>query len=272
MESKKLTRKDLTAIGWRSAFLQASFNYERMQGCGYLFSVLPGLKKIYSGDQKALSRAMKTHMEFFNTNPIVAPFIMGLTLALEGPSPEQSEVVSSIKVATFGPVGGIGDALVWYTVLPITAGIGASLASQGNVFGPLIFLLLFNAVHASLRFGLLFYAYRLGLTAVSSITEQTKKISRAASILGCGVLGALIAGYVHLTTTVKFNLGPLSGKDEAGKVFSLQADLFDKIVPDLLPLLYVFLMYYLIKKSFNVVVLILLTMLFGIAGHYAAII
>ncbi|MEV3059787.1 PTS system mannose/fructose/sorbose family transporter subunit IID [Paenibacillus larvae] len=40
-----LTKKDLNKMVWRSLLLQASFNYERMQACGWLYSILPGLKK-----------------------------------------------------------------------------------------------------------------------------------------------------------------------------------------------------------------------------------
>ena len=31
---KVITKKDLNKMIWRSFFLQASFNYERMQACG----------------------------------------------------------------------------------------------------------------------------------------------------------------------------------------------------------------------------------------------
>ncbi|MDB7989329.1 PTS system mannose/fructose/sorbose family transporter subunit IID [Faecalicoccus pleomorphus] len=49
-ESKKLTSKDITMLGIRSSFLQASFNYERMQSCGFTWAMLPALKKIYGDD------------------------------------------------------------------------------------------------------------------------------------------------------------------------------------------------------------------------------
>lgn len=41
----ELTRKDINRVAWRSMLLQASFNYERMQACGWLYGLLPALKK-----------------------------------------------------------------------------------------------------------------------------------------------------------------------------------------------------------------------------------
>ena len=44
-ESKKiLTKKDIDTIAYRSALLQASFNYERMQAGGWTLAMLPALQ------------------------------------------------------------------------------------------------------------------------------------------------------------------------------------------------------------------------------------
>ena len=40
----QLDQKTLNKMAWRSCFLQASFNYERMQAAGWLYSILPGLE------------------------------------------------------------------------------------------------------------------------------------------------------------------------------------------------------------------------------------
>ncbi len=42
-------------------------------------------------------------------------------------------------MALFGPIAGIGDAIFWFTLLPIMAGICSSFASQGNLLGPILF-------------------------------------------------------------------------------------------------------------------------------------
>lgn len=239
--------------------LQSSFNYERMQATGFLYGMETGLKKIYKGRPEALTASMHMHMEFYNMNPFVHPFNMGLALALEEKG-ESLDTVRNIKLATMGPLAGIGDAMVWFTFLPITAGIGASMAISGNFFGPILFLLIFNAGHFSLMFFLTHYSYRLGVEAVSKMTEKTKYLARGASIVGCFVIGALIASYVHLSTTVAMHFGN-------NNTFSLQKDFFDKLAPDILPFAYVLFMYWLLKKGWSSVLLILLSLAFALVAH-----
>lgn len=259
---KVITKKDLNRMAWRSLFLQASFNYERMQACGWLYSLLPGLKKIHK-DKADLSTAMKEHMEFFNTHPFLVTFIMGVVTAMEE-AKENRNTIRAIKVATMGPLGGIGDALFWLTALPICAGIGVSLAMQGSIAGPIIFLVLFNAVHFGLRFGLMHYGYNTGTKAIKALKENTKHVAHAASILGITVVGGLIASYINFKTTIVITAGK-------AKV-ALQPDLLDKILPNMLPLGYTFLMYYLLKKGFSAVKLVGVTVVFGVIGRLIGIV
>ncbi len=42
-----ITKSDINKMAWRSLFLQASFNYERMQANGWLYSILQWLSKIH---------------------------------------------------------------------------------------------------------------------------------------------------------------------------------------------------------------------------------
>ncbi len=205
---------------------------------------------------------MKMHMEFINVHPFDVSLLAGLVLAMEQ-GKERISTIRSIKVALMGPLGGIGDALFWLTLLPICAGIGAALAMQGSIFGPIVFLLLFNSVHFGLRFGLAHYGYKTGLGAVAALKENTKKISHAASIVGMTVIGALIASYVHLSTPLII---------EAGKArVPLQTGVLDKLMPNLLPLLFTFGVYWLMKRGFSPVKLIGITVVIGIAGRLSGV-
>lgn len=251
-----LSRKQLNYLAFRSLFLQASFNYERMQAGGWLFALLPGLRKMHKNKQD-LGRSMKDHLEFFNTHPFDVTFIMGVILAMEQ-GKEDRQAIRGIKVATMGPLGGIGDGLFYLTALPITAGIGASLAKEGNIFGPIVFLLLFNAIHFASRFGLMHYGYRMGVKAISKLKEGTQLVTRAASIVGLAVVGGLIATYVEFKIDYTWTQGEAE--------LDIQKDVLDEIMPALIPLGYTLLMYWLLKKGFSPIWLILLTVVVGLIG------
>ena len=117
----EISKKDITRLGFRSSLLQASFNYERMQAGGFTWAMLPILKKIYKDDKPGLSAAMKDNLEFINTHPNLVGFLMGLLISMEEKG-ENRDTIKGLKVALFGPIAGIGDAIFWFTLLPIMAG------------------------------------------------------------------------------------------------------------------------------------------------------
>ncbi len=91
--------------------------------------MLPILKKIYKDDKPGLSAAMKDNLEFINTHPNLVGFLMGLLISMEEKG-ENRDTIKGLKVALFGPIAGIGDAIFWFTLLPIMAGICSSFASR----------------------------------------------------------------------------------------------------------------------------------------------
>ncbi|EOL43599.1 PTS system mannose/fructose/sorbose family transporter subunit IID [Enterococcus caccae] len=192
--AEQLDKKTLNKMVWRSLFLQASFNYERMQAGGWLYAILPGLKKIHGKDKDDLAASMSHNLEFFNTHPFLVTFVMGIVLSLEQ-NKADIPTIRAVRVAAMGPLGGIGDALFWFTLVPITAGITANMAIDGNIAAPFIFLLVFNIAQFALRFFLMSWSYKLGTDAIGVLTENAKEFTRAASILGIFVVGALTCVY-----------------------------------------------------------------------------
>lgn len=186
----QLDQKTLNKMAWRSCFLQASFNYERMQAAGWLYSIIPGLEKIHT-NKNDLAASMSHNLEFFNTHPFLVTFVMGIVLSLE-----QNKVdiptIRAVRVAAMGPLGGIGDALFWLTLVPITAGITSNMAINGNASAPIIFLVIFNAVQFALRFWLMNWSYKLGTSAIDALTANMQAFTRAASIMGVFVVGCLV--------------------------------------------------------------------------------
>ena len=77
----QLDQKTLNKMAWRSCFLQASFNYERMQAAGWLYSIIPGLEKIHT-NKNDLAASMSHNLEFFNTHPFLVTFVMGIASAV----------------------------------------------------------------------------------------------------------------------------------------------------------------------------------------------
>ncbi|MGX6978551.1 PTS system mannose/fructose/sorbose family transporter subunit IID [Vagococcus elongatus] len=191
--AEQLDDKTLNKMVWRSLFLQASFNYERMQSGGWLYGILPGLKKIHK-DKDDLAASMSHNLEFFNTHPFLVTFVMGIVLSMEQ-NKADIPTIRAVRVAAMGPLGGIGDALFWFTLVPITAGITSNMAINGNIAAPFIFLLIFNIAQFAVRIFLMKWSYKLGTNAIGILTENAKEFTRAASILGIFVVGALISVY-----------------------------------------------------------------------------
>ena len=260
-EAENLDNKTLNQMAWRSMFLQASFNYERMQAGGWLYSILPGLKKIHK-NKEDLSTSMKHNLEFFNCHPFLITFVMGIILSLEQKKSDV-QTIRALRVAAMGPLGGIGDAIFWFTLLPISAGIGANLSLQGSILGPIIFFVLFNVVHLGLRFGLMHWSYKVGVDGISKLTKNAKEFTRAATVLGMIVVGALIASYVSVTLATPEYLS-MSGTIDIQSIL-------DSIMPCLLPLVLTFFMYGLVKKNVSPMVNILILVVIGIVGGFLGI-
>ena len=65
MSKHKLTKKELNAISWRYILgSQLNWNYERMMSSGYLYGILPVLKKFYGHDEAQFQDMMRTHNQF----------------------------------------------------------------------------------------------------------------------------------------------------------------------------------------------------------------
>ena len=249
----KLDNKTLNKMVWLSCFLQASFNYERMQACGWLWGILPGLQKIHT-NKEDLKASMAHNLDFLNTHPFLVTFVMGIVLSLEQ-NKADTQTIRSVRISAAGPLGGIGDALFWLTLVPITAGLTANMAMEGQIIGAILFLIIFNVVQFVVRFGLMYWAYGLGTKAVTLLTSNAKEFTRAASILGIFVVGGLIANYG--ATTVRLIIGETQ--------INIQS-LLDGVLPKLIPLLITLGIYVLIKKGWTPVRCIILILVVGIVG------
>lgn len=232
-----LDKKTLNKMVWRSLNLQGSFNYERMQAAGWLYGILPGLEKIHT-DEEDLKLSMAHNLEFFNTHPFLVTFVMGIILSLEQQKADIN-TIRAVRVAAMGPLGGIGDAIFWFTLVPIAAGICSNMAIEGNVMGPIMFLLIFNIVQFAVRFFLMHWSYNLGTKAITLLTANAKEFTRAASLLGVFIVGALTSNYGG--TALNANLALENGT-------TIQS-ILDGVLPKLIPLTLTLGLFFLMKKK-----------------------
>lgn len=283
---KKLTGRDLFFIFVRSNFQQASFNFERIHALGFCYDMVPVIKKMYK-DEEEQKQALKRHLAFFNTTPAMVGPVIGVAAAMEekraynldnpttkeGTTDEENKIddgaINSMKVGLMGPLAGVGDPIVWGTLRPITASLGATLALAGNIFGPILFFLLFNIVRLSMKWYGLVYGYRKGVDIVKELSgNRLQKLTQGATILGLFVIGSLVATWTNISVPLVIS----SAENQEGEtVETTMQDILDDLLPGLLPLLLTFLIMWILRKNVNPIWIIFSIFGLGIIGYWAGI-
>ena len=265
---KMLTTRDLRRMYWRSTFLLGSFNFERMQAMGFCYTLMPAIRKVYRGDKAAEAAALKRHLEFYNTQPWVSSVVFGVTAAMEEQKAKgediSEETITSVKVGLMGPLAGVGDPIFWGTARPVLAALGASLALNGSIVGPLLFFIGINVLRVLTRWYGLKFGYERGTEMVTDAGGgQLKKITQMAAIMGLFVMGALVSKW----TTIKFPAVVSTVKNDDGIVTDTTVQsILDQLLPGLAALGLTFLCMWLLNKKVNALWIILGMFAVGIAG------
>lgn len=243
---------------------QACYNYERMMGIGFLHAMTPAFRKLYKDNKDLRIEAMQRHTSFFNCEPCLGSSIVGLVLAMEEQKALGAELdndaITSIKTGLMGPLSGIGDTLIQGVILPLLIAFAVDFAKGGNWVIPLVFSLVMAIIVFGIsRFGFLL-GYRKGSDAILSMLENgvIKRLISAASIMGCMVLGALIVNFVTMKCGISI--------PQAEGSFSMQEQLFDAILPSMLPLLLTLGCYKMLKAGKSSVLVMLVIIAIGVIG------
>ncbi len=264
---KKLTKSDLVSIFIRSNFLLGSFNFERMQAIGFCVSLIPALKKLYTGDE--LKQALHRHLEFFNTQPFLATPIMGIIAAMEEKRANGADItpqtLSGVKVGLIGPLAGVGDPIFWGTLRPVLAALGAGIALTGSIIGPLIFFIAFNAIRLATNWYGVMYGYEKGTELVNEVGgNKMRYLTEGSSVLGLLVMGALVAKWT--TVNMPFVLSEYDNSAGEHVVTTVQS-ILDSLMPSIVPLLMTFACMYFLKKGVNPLIIICGLFAIGIVGY-----
>jgi len=264
LEETNVTRRDLVTAMLRHNFtLQLSWNYERMQALGFAYSIMPILKKVYPNEDEYFE-AIKRHLNFYNTNPSLgSPTIFGAACALE--EQKQPEVADSIKIALMGPLAGIGDTIEAILLKPIFAVFAASMALSGNWFGAILMLIL-GLIYFYIMFPGFWLGYNQGINLVKTAGSRAlTTITDLASMFALGVMGGFIPSILaSVKTPLKFaRTVTIEGKT-AEQVVEIQA-ILDQLLPYLIPLTFVFLVYWLLRaRKWSILQILFLLVVIGI--------
>lgn len=266
MKTELFTKKELSHIHrgwiWHS---QIGWNYERMQGLGYLTAMLPVIDKVYGNNPELKEKALKVHSQFFNTQPAMGDIIFGMDIAIEEElqSSEGIDTAASVKTALMGPFAGVGDTIFGMIAGAVFGSIAASMAVDGNALGiglwtAFMLLVLFVVRPAFFNLG-----YSNGIKLVTTLSSQLNALTEAASVLGLVVVGGMIP------SMIKF---PLKSIFYGEKELPLQT-YADSIMPGLFPAILTAVCYVLLgKKWMNSNKLIWAVILFAILCTFLGII
>jgi PTS system mannose-specific IID component len=168
----------LSALTWlnissRLLAIQGSWNYETLLGNGVAFCVEPALRCLPGGvNGPAFKAAMTRQSAYFNAHPYLAAVAVG-ALARAELSGVPADRIERFRTALCGPLGSVGDRLVWAGWLPFCSLI--ALLCFGLGAGPLVdilvFLVLYNAGHLALRVWGLHVGWRRGLGVASALAN-----------------------------------------------------------------------------------------------------
>lgn len=168
--------------------IQGAWNYETLLGNGIGFCVEPALRRLPGGvGGDAYRAALARQSQYFNAHPYLAPIAVGALARaeLDGEAPERIE---RFRTALCGPLGSVGDRLVWAGWLPFCSLV--ALCAFGFGAGPVtvvaLFLGLYNVGHFALRGWALRTGWRHGLRVAQSLANPVLRsgpvqITRAAA-------------------------------------------------------------------------------------------
>ncbi len=175
----------------RCLAIQGSWNYELLVGNGVGFCVEPALRQLPGGiDGPMYREALARQSMYFNAHPYLAALAIGALARAEVEQVPPARI-ERFRAALCGPLGSVGDRLVWASWLPACSlvalllfGIGATPLAV--VLG---FLVLYNVGHLGLREWALRAGWRHGLRVATALGHPVlqhgpRYIGRVSAVLG----------------------------------------------------------------------------------------
>lgn len=265
---KKLSKKTLIKTWLWTTSTEACYNYERLQALGIANLMITPIRELYQTKAEQV-RELKKYMVFYNSEVFtIGPIINGITCSMEEAKANGENItekdINSVRTGLMGPVAGIGDTVMQGILFPILFGIGCSMALDGSYLGPIFATVVFELLIFGCGYFMFMTGYKQGKTSLLKILKNgtVDKIINAFSIVGLMVVGSMAATRVTVNT-------PLAVKVGQG-VTKLQSVL-DSLAPGLIPLGITMLVWWMLRKKVNTLVIIIAIFILGILGYYTGI-
>ena len=226
----KLTKKDYRRLVFDELYFMRAIalNYETMHSAGFSHGFIDALNKIYDGDKEVVGQKLDQYLKYYNTNPMMHPFIAGACVAIEETKkPQATETAVALRTGLMGPFAGLGDSLFFMNGRVILGSLAGYMWLNGSPIG-MIICFAFGVLLYLMRTKLFWLGHNQGVSVITNNQDRLKVVTNACIVLGMIVIGAMIP------STVKFALKPTFTYGDASVTLS---DFMDSIVPYLIPTL-----------------------------------
>jgi PTS system mannose-specific IID component len=195
----------VSPLTWLNVFtrllaIQGAWNYETLVGNGIGFCVEPALRKLPGGVHGSeFKAAMTRESAYFNAHPYLCAVAVGALARVEL-SGVPADRIERFRTALCGPLGSVGDRLVWAGWLPFCSLLallcfGLGVGAKAML---LTFLILYNAGHLALRVWGLRVGWTRGLGVAAALANPVLRqgptyLARAASAVAGVALPLTVA-------------------------------------------------------------------------------
>ncbi len=192
------------AMFLRLLAIQGSWNYESLMGTGIAFCAEPALRRLPGGrGGPAYREALAREAGYFNAHPYLASLAVGslVRAELDGvPGPK----IERFRTALCGPLGSVGDRLIWAGWLPVCSLLALVIFGIGAPAWVVVvvFLGMYNAGHLALRAWGLTTGLDRGMHVAKALAGPVFRrgpeyVARAGALLAGAAIPAALARVVR---------------------------------------------------------------------------
>ena len=265
LTNKVLKKAYLSWMLWSYSLL----NSERQTGETMMKMFNDVREDLYPNDPDKQQELLKRHSNFFNTAAELGAIVPGVVLGMEAEKANGGDIpeplITSVKQALGGPFAGLGDSLLPGTLCPILLGIALGLSKNGEITGPIFYLVVFSAIMFPLTWFLFKSGAKLGLSAAEKVLSGGLKdrITNAIDVIGLCIIGAITAQYTNVNIGLTYTSGDLT--IQVGQMI-------EAILPGLTKLIaFLLVFFFMKKKNVSTVKMILIIAVVAVVGYFTTI-